>query len=160
MIALRDGLVLIALTALALLLALLPMPEPIMALRPAWPLLVLSAWAMQRDPMAVLPLALAAGLMLDAVRGVTLGLHGAALLLPLAAALHWRTALRAMPLWQASIAAGGLFLLQALLLSLLDALTGEHSLRSAHWWAVPVSVLLWPLAVLLLRPAPAAKSPG
>jgi rod shape-determining protein MreD len=160
MTTLRDGLLLITLTALALLLTLLPLPEPIMPLRPAWPLLVLSAWAMQRDPMAVLPLALAAGLMLDAVRGVTLGLHGAALLLPLAATMQWRSALRTMPLWQASIAAGALFLLHALLLSLLDALTGEHSLRSAHWWAIPVSLLLWPLAVLLLRPAPVAKSPG
>lgn len=160
MTALRDGLLLIALTALALLLALLPVPEPMMPLRPAWPLLVLSAWAMQRDPMAVLPLALAAGLMLDAVRGVTLGLHGVALLLPLAATMHWRATLRAMPLWQASIAASALFVLQAMLLSLLDALTGEHSLRGAHWWAIPLSMLLWPLAVLLLRPAPVAKSPG
>ena len=157
---LRDSLLLIALTALALLLSLLPLPEPVMPFRPAWPLLVLSAWAMQRDPMAVLPLALAAGLMLDAVRGVALGLHGVALLLPLAATMHWRATLRAMPLWQASITTGGLFLLQAMLLSLLDMLTGEHSLRSAHWWSVPVSILLWPLAVLLLRPAPVAKTPG
>lgn len=155
----RDTLLLLALTVLALLLSLLPLPEPALPLRPAWPLIVLSAWALQRDPTAVLPLALVAGLILDATRGVPLGVHAIALLLPLAALLQWRVLMRALPLWQSTLGAGLLFLLQALLMTLLDLINGEHSLYRAHWWPIPVSMLLWPLAVLLLRPAPASKSP-
>lgn len=160
MMPLRDILLLVALSALAVLLTLLPIPEPMMPMRPSWILLVLAAWAVQREPMTVLPLALAAGLMLDAARGVTLGLHGVALLAPLAVSLHWRALLRALPLWQTTLASGFLFAFQALLLTVLDAVTGEHSLRSAHWLGIPFSMLLWPLAVLLLHPAPVAKSPG
>lgn len=159
MTALRDALLLAAVTALALLLTLLPMPEPVMAMRPHWLLLVLSAWVLQRDSTAVLPIALGCGLMLDATRGVALGMHGVALLLPLAGTLQWRPLLRALPLWQATLASTALFLAYALLMSLLDAATSEQSLRSMYWLGIPLSIVLWPLAVLLLHPLPAAKAP-
>lgn len=157
MIGWREFPLLVALTLVALVLKLLPVPLPFDALRPHWLLLVLTAWTLRRETYLVLPMAMAAGLVLDATRGVTLGLHCVALLVPLALLLHWRGLLRAIPLWQSSLAAAALFVVYASLLSLLDTMTGEHSQLSAHWWPILVSVPLWPIFVLLLRPRPVAQ---
>ena len=157
MIGWREFPLLVALTLVALVLKLLPVPLPVDMLRPHWLLLVLAAWTLRRETYLVLPMAMAAGLVLDATRGVTLGLHCVALLVPLALLLHWRSLLRAIPLWQSSLAAAALFAVYASLLSLLDTMTGEHSALSAHWWPILVSAPLWPIFVLLLRPRPVAQ---
>lgn len=153
----RELPLLIALTLIALVLTILPVPEPVESLRPHWLLLVLTAWTLRRETHLVLPVALAAGLVLDATRGVTLGLHCVALLVPLALLLHWRSLLRAIPLWQSTLATTALFITYAALLSLLDTMTAEHSRLAAHWWPIVVSVPLWPIFVLLLRPRPVAQ---
>lgn len=153
----RELPLLLALTVIALVLKILPMPIPVEGLRPHWLLLVLTAWTLRRETYLVLPIAMAAGLVLDATRGVALGLHCIALLVPLAMLLHWRSLLRAIPLWQSSLAAAALFATYAALLSLLDTMTAEHSQQSAHWWPILVSVPLWPIFVLLLRPRPTAQ---
>lgn len=157
---LRDSLLMLGLMAAALLLMLLPLPEPLLPFRPAWLLLMLSAWTLQRGHEVALPAAFLAALLLDAARGVTLGLHGVALLIPLAIVVQWRAPLRALPLWQSALAAIGLFVLHAALLTLLDGITGERSDASAHWWPILLSTLLWPLAVLLLQPRPDSNRPG
>ncbi|MBY8966215.1 rod shape-determining protein MreD [Algiphilus sp.] len=153
----RELPLLVALTLIALVLKLLPVPLPVDALRPHWLLLVLTAWTLRRETYLVLPMAMASGLVLDATRGVTLGLHCVALLVPLALMLHWRSLLRAIPLWQSTLVAAALFAVYAGLLSLLDTMTGEHSQLSAHWWPILFSVPLWPIFVLLLRPRPVAQ---
>jgi len=153
----RELPLLMALTIIALALKMLPVPEPLEGLRPHWLLLVLTAWTLRRETYLVLPVALAGGLVLDATRGVALGLHCVALLVPLALLLHWRSLLRAIPLWQATLAATALFVIYAGLLSLLDTITGEHSQLGAHWWPLVLSIPLWPVFVLLLRPRPVAQ---
>lgn len=156
MIAARDLLMLCLLALLALLLTLLPLPDKIAALRPAWVLLVLSAWVLQRNHRFVLLVAFFSGLLLDAVSGVALGMHGMALIVSLAVTLRLRPILRAMPLWQSSACMLPIFALQALTTTVLDGLTQEAAETAMHWLAIPLSVALWPLAALLLQPRPVA----
>lgn len=142
---------LIALAATALLLSLMALPDSLYFTRPFWPLLVFGAWALRRDRTGLLAVAVITGLLQDAAHGVTLGLHSLALVVPLAILLRWRAILAALALWQSTLMFAAMSVLYVLILQGLDAVTGEQAAARLRWVALPVTVLAWPLALLLLR---------
>lgn len=160
MMTLRQLPLLLALGAVGLLLALLPLPGVLGLLRPHWLLVIFAAWLHARGDTGLLVVAVVFGLLQDAAHGVTLGVHAMALLLPLGLWLRWRAFFTALPLWQGALSFAALALMYVVLLQTLDAMTGEQYLARMRWLALPATVLVWPLAVLLLSPRAKTAPPA
>jgi rod shape-determining protein MreD len=136
---------------LALLLSVMPLPDTLSMARPAWVLLVLTAWVYRNNEVDVLVPAFIVGLALDALFNAVLGAHGLALVASLAVTLRLRVLLRTLILWQAMLVMLPILVINTLLLHWLDGLSGHSTELSARWWPVLSSFLLWPLVVLLHR---------
>jgi len=135
----------------ALLLTVLPMPDPATAWRPAWVALVLVYWCMAAPDQVGVVVGWTAGLFLDVMTGTLLGQHalGLSVVAYIAHLTHRRV--RVLPLWRQGITVFGLvFLYQALVLWS-NGIRGIPVMASAYWISPLVSVLLWPWMFVVLR---------
>lgn len=146
----RNGWVLPASLALALLLGLLPLPVTLQPLRPYWLALVLAYWVTETPERAGLGLAFVAGLIGDLLYGNLLGEQALRLVVMSFILLRFRARLRFFPMWQQALAIGGLLLNDRLVAAAVYLAVGEAVLPWDYLWAALLGVLLWPPLFVLL----------
>ncbi len=140
----RPGWLLPVSLALALLLGLLPLPAPLLPLRPFWLALVLAYWVIEAPESAGLGLAFGLGLAADLAFGSMLGEHALRLVIMAFILQRFRARLRFFPVSQQALAIGGLLLNDRIVLAAVHMTLGEPSLPWSYWWGPLVGMLLWP----------------
>lgn len=130
---------------LSLWLAVFPLPDAVDGFRPLFPLLVLFYWAQALPGRYGTWTGLVAGLLLDVLRDVPLGMHAFALALAGFAGSHLSARLKVYPVMHQLLAFGlvaGVYLVS---LRILGNLAGITTMPLLPWLlpAVP-TILLWP----------------
>jgi rod shape-determining protein MreD len=133
----------------ALLLGLLPLPAPIMALRPYWLGLAVAYWVLEEPDKAGLGFAFFIGLIADLVFGSLLGEQALRLTIMAFILQRFRARLRFFPLSQQSLAIGALLVNDRIVTTVLHFALGEPLLPPAAWAAPAIGMLLWPPMFLL-----------
>lgn len=136
--------------AVALLLGLLPFPEPIVALKPYWLALVLVYWLMEAPERAGLGVAFLIGLLGDLLYGTLLGEQALRLTMLAFIVLRFRARLRFFPLWQQALAVLVLLLNDRVVVLMVRGFTGEGLAPLESWLSPIPAALLWPWIFLLL----------
>lgn len=135
---------------LALLLGLLPLPEPLQPLRPYWLALVLAYWVIEGNDHVGLGAAFAVGLVADLAFGGLLGEQALRLVVMTFILQRFRTQLRFFPMAQQALAVGGLLLNDRVITTVVHLALGEPLLPWSYWWAPLLGMLLWAPLFLLL----------
>jgi len=137
---------------LALMLAIVPMPEWGRTSRPEWALLVLVYWSMALPRRVGVGVGWGVGLCVDVLTGSLLGEHalGYAVVVYLVVRLHLQ--IRVYPPWQQAVLVLGLLVLNQLLCLWVLGITGRAP-GQLFSYLVPslFGMLLWPWVFTLLR---------
>ncbi|HEY5719278.1 MAG TPA: rod shape-determining protein MreD [Gammaproteobacteria bacterium] len=149
---LRGGWVIVLSLALALMLAIVPLPEWGRTFRPDWPLLVLAYWCLAAPQRVGVGISWLTGLCVDVLGGSLLGEHalGYALVAYLVVRLHLR--IRVYPMWQQAVVVLVLLVLNQLVCLWILGITGRAP-ESLTLYLAPslLGMLLWPWLFSLLR---------
>jgi rod shape-determining protein MreD len=145
--------------ALTLVLAVVPMPDSIAALRPDWVAVVLLYWSLTAPRHFSLLTAFWMGLALDTLSGALLGQNALALLLIVYLAEKFHLRLRVFPVSQLGITVFLLLVLYEFVLFWIDGMAGR-SVPLAERWLPPITgTLVWiAMFVLLGRSERAARA--
>jgi rod shape-determining protein MreD len=136
--------------AVALLLGLLPFPDPIVAFKPYWLALVLVYWLMEAPERAGLGVAFLIGLFGDLLYGTLLGEQALRLTMLAFIVLRFRARLRFFPLWQQALAVLVLLINDRVVVLMVRGFTGEGVPPLESWLSPLPAALLWPWIFLLL----------
>ncbi len=136
--------------ALAILLQLLPLPQPLAPFKPWWVALVLIYWSIETPERCGLGLAFALGFAADLLHGDLLGEQSLRLLVIEFIVLRFRARLRFFPLWQQTLAVLALLLNDRVALLMVRGFAGAPMPPAAFWVSPFAAALAWPLAFLLL----------
>lgn len=136
---------------IAIILALLPMPEWTAWLRPAWVLLVLMYWAMMVPNRVGVGVAWIVGLLLDLLYGTLLGEHALAFtaVIYFVSRLHIR--LRMFPLLQQGFCVFLFVLLYQSILYCIQGFIGQLPASHLYWLSSVTSLILWPWLFVVMR---------
>lgn len=136
---------------MALVLALLPMPDWTVWLRPAWVLMVLIYWAMVLPGRVSVGTAWTMGLIVDLLYGTLLGEHAMAytFVIYLVSTLHAR--LRMYPLLQQGLCVFVFVGLYQFMLYCIQGFIGNVPNSHLYWLSSVTSMLLWPWFFVLMR---------
>lgn len=135
----------------ALVLALLPMPDWTVWLRPAWVLVVLMYWAMVAPHQVNVGLACFMGLIVDLLNGTVLGEHALAYTIVIYFVARMSIRLRVSPLLQQGISIFIFTLLYQFIIYCIQGFIGELPGSHLYWLSTVTSTLLWPWLFVLLR---------
>lgn len=151
MIARRDRLsIVFATLAVAMVLAILPLPALLQSLWPYWVALVMIYWCLESQDVITLGLAFTTGLVLDLLTGSLLGLHALSLVIMVYLVTRFRARLRFFPPWQQALSVLALLLNDRIILLWIISLRGDP-LPALDFWLPPlVGTALWPWLFLLL----------
>lgn len=134
----------------ALLLALLPVPPLLQALRPYWLALVMAYWVMEDPDRVGLGFAFLVGLAADLVMGSLFGEQALRLVVITFILQRFRARLRFFPMSQQALAIGALLLNDRIVTLAIHVMMGEPVPVSLSWFSPLVGMLLWvPVFVLL-----------
>lgn len=136
--------------AVALLLAVLPMPEAVQALRPFWLALVVAYWVIEEPDRAGLGFAFVVGIIADLVSGTLLGEQALRLVVMAFILQRFRAQLRFFPVAQQALAIGGLLLNDRVVNAAVHLLLGLPQLHWLYWVAPVIGMLLWAPVFLVL----------
>lgn len=128
-----------------LLLSVLPLPRFVEWLRPDFLLLVVIWFALMAPRAGGLLFAFAAGLALDAFRGVVLGQHALAFVVVAYLVHRFHLRVRMFSLLQQSLFVLSLLWLYQFVLFWIDGVTGHPVTDWARWLPVVTGTLLWPV---------------
>ncbi len=135
---------------LALLLALIPLPELLLPVRPYWLALVLAYWVIETPDKVGLGFAFCIGLLADVMFGGILGEQALRLVVMAFILQRFRARIRFFPLSQQALAMGGLLFIDRVIEAAIHLLVGEPLLPWSYWVAPLLGMALWlPLYVLL-----------
>ena len=136
---------------IALILALLPMPDWTMWLRPAWVLLVLIYWAMTVPGRVGVGVAWLVGLIVDILNGSVLGEHALAFtaVIYMVSRMHMR--LRMYPLMQQGLSVLLFVFIYLFILYCIQGFIGELPSSHLYWLSSITSMLLWPWLYIVMR---------
>jgi rod shape-determining protein MreD len=136
---------------MALILALLPMPDWTIWLRPAWVLMILIYWAMTMPYQVSVGMAWLVGLLVDLLNGTLLGEHalGYVIVIYFVSKMHIR--LRMYPLLQQGISILVFVLLYQFIIYCIQGFIGELPSSHLYWLSSVTSMLLWPWLFVLMR---------
>lgn len=134
----------------AMMLAVLPLPEAFVALRPAWVLLVVIFWVMLNPHRVSLGFAWCCGLMLDVLTDTMLGMHALSFTLVAYFVAKWSVRLKLFPIWQQAWFIFLFLLLNQVFLFIPQALIGNSQVAFLYWLSPLLGMLLWPWLYLLL----------
>jgi len=147
----RESRSLIFLTiVMAILLALIPLPDLMMPFKPYWLALVIIYWSLETQDMISMGLAFLVGLVLDIVSGSLLGLHALSLVVMVFLVQHFRPRLRFFPPWQQALSVLGLLVNDRIILIWITVLLGEPLPTWQYWLPPLLGMALWPWLFLLL----------
>lgn len=136
---------------IAIILALLPMPEWTIWLRPAWVLMVLIYWSMMTPYQVSVGIAWFTGLIIDLLNGTLLGEHALAftVVIYFVAKIHIR--LRMYPMLQQGISVFFFTLIYLFILYCTQGFIGELPGSRLYWLSAVTSMLLWPWLYVVMR---------
>jgi rod shape-determining protein MreD len=134
-----------ALTVLALVLTVVPLPEILEPFRPNFVALTVLWFCLLSPRLLGLSYAWIAGLALDGFAGVLLGQHALTLTVIAYVACKLRLQIRAFPMLQQSAVILALLWLNEFLLFWIDGVAGHEITDWRRWISVPVSAAFWPL---------------
>ena len=136
---------------LATLLAILPLPDWMLWLRPAWVLMVLMYWTMTSPHQVGLSTAWGMGILLDLLTGTLLGEHALAftIIIYFVTKIHIRW--RMYPSLQQGISILFFVLGYQFILYCIQGFLGDLPSSHLYWLSSVTSMLLWPWLFVLLR---------
>lgn len=135
---------------LAVLLALLPLPEALTPLRPYWLALVVAYWVLENPERAGLGFAFLAGLLADVAQGAILGEQALRMVILAFILDRFRTRLRFFPVWQQALVIGGLLLNDRIVSAIVHLLVGAPQAEAMYWLSPLTGALMWgPVFVVL-----------
>ncbi|MEH6388679.1 MULTISPECIES: rod shape-determining protein MreD [Pseudomonas] len=146
----RHSLVVGFTVLLALLLSVMPMPEPFGFGRPMWLAMTVAFWVMVLPHRIGLVMAWFAGLASDVLYGELFGQHALVMTLVATMVLLLYQRIRRFPLWQQSLVMLPVFGVAQLLLLWLNSLAGSRPPILLLLLPALVSALLWPWACAFL----------
>jgi rod shape-determining protein MreD len=132
---------------LALIAELLPLPDAMQPLRPAWTTMVVIYWSLMWPGRFGVLSAFVVGLLIDVAHGGLLGEHAMSLSLVAYLVVRLHQQLRVFPLWQLSLSVFVLMILEASVLLWIDGATGRGEFGPGRWGPVVVAGALWPVVM-------------
>ena len=136
---------------IALFLAMLPMPDWTIWLRPAWVLMVLIYWAMITPYRVSMGVAWLMGLIIDLLNGTLIGEHALAFTLVIYFVSRMHMRLRMYPMLQQSISVFIFVLFYQFILYCVQGFIGVLPSSHLYWLSSVTSMLLWPWLFILMR---------
>ncbi len=135
---------------LAFLLQLMPLPQPLLALKPWWIALVLIYWSIETPDRVGLGFALMIGLFGDLLTGQLLGEQALRLIVMSFIVLRFRSRLRFFPISQQALAVLGLLLNDRIVVIMVRGFSGDPIPPIGFWISPVIGMLAWPFVFLLL----------
>ena len=135
---------------LALVLAVIPLPDAVSAFRPDWVPLIMIYWALASPERFGLLTALCLGLALDSLSGALLGQHAIAMLAVVYLSLRFHLRIRVFPIWQMTMTVFVMLAIHEFLLFWIDGVVGRSVPYIERWAALFTSALVWPLVLGIL----------
>lgn len=136
----------------ALMLAIVPLPDAVAPFWPDWVTLVALYWAMALPQRFGLTLAWIAGILLDVSQGALLGQNALGAVIVVAFALRYHQQLRVAPIAQQALIVTVLLLLKQALVLWTSGLAGRAPQTPWLFFAAPLTALFfWPLLYVVLR---------
>lgn len=138
--------------ALALYLAVLPLPAWPLDYRPPWVALALIFWCFAAPERIGVLVGFTAGLLLDVLTGTLLGQNALALSVTAFLAIVLRARIRIFPLWQQTFFIWLILLVERLLTLWVIGATGQPMPPLSYWIPSLIGMLLWPFMSVVLAP--------
>ena len=135
---------------LALIFAVLPLPEPINAARPDLLLLLVIYWALSAPRIAGLMFAWLCGLAIDVLKGIILGQHALAFLVVAYLTHKFQLRMRIFPLSQQTATVFMLLAVYQFIVFWLDGIIGQPVTTWMRWLPVISGAILWPILIAVL----------
>jgi rod shape-determining protein MreD len=146
-----NGIAVIVSLLIALMLALLPMPEWTLWIRPAWVLMVLIYWAMMFPLHVNVGIAWTMGLLLDLINNSLLGEHALAMTIVIYFVSRLAFRLRMYPMLQQGFSVFLFVLMYQFIIYCIQGFIGELPGSPLYWLSSVMSMILWPWLFSLLR---------
>src|SRR5688572_4838613 len=127
----------------ALLLMLLPMPQSLEPMRPYWLGLAMAYWVMEDPERVGMGFAFVIGILADLVVGSLLGEQALRLVVMTFILQRFRARLRFFPVWQQSLAIGGLLMNDRIVTAALHLMLGAPAPPTLAWLAPVIGMVLW-----------------
>jgi rod shape-determining protein MreD len=139
-----------ATVVIALILAVLPLPQWLNIARPYLLLLLVIYWSLSAPRIAGLMFAWLCGMAIDLLKGTTLGQHALAFLVVSFLTHKFQLRIRIFPLSKQTLTVLILLLVYEVLVWYTDGVLGYPVTTWARWIPVLTSTLLWPVVVGIL----------
>ena len=136
---------------IALMLALLPMPDWTIWLRPAWVLLVVIYWAMMAPDQVGVGVAWSVGFILDLLKGTALGEQALAFTVVIYLITRLYMRLRMYPLLQQGVSIFIFVFIYQFILYCIQGFIGELPSSHLYWLSSVTSMFIWPWLFVLMR---------
>jgi rod shape-determining protein MreD len=136
---------------IAVMLAIMPLPDWAKPYRPEWVPLVLIYWSMALPTLVGVGIAWLLGLIVDAAQGTLLGEHALGFAVTAYISIYLHQRIRVFPLAQQALAVGFILLPSMSLLLWVKGIRGESPNTWLYWMPLFTSILLWPWVFVLLR---------
>ena len=136
---------------IALILAMLPMPELAAWFRPAWVLLLLIYWSMTVPNRVGVGTAWMTGLIFDLINGSLLGEHALAFTVVIYFVSRMHLRLCMYPLLQQGFSILVFVFLYQFILYCLQGFVGELPVSHLYWLSSVTSMFIWPWLFVLMR---------
>jgi len=136
---------------IALILALLPMPDWTIWLRPAWVLMVLIYWAMTTPYQVGVAIAWFTGLIVDLLNSTLLGEHALAFTIVIYFVSKMHIRLRMYPLLQQGLSIFMFVLLYQFIIYCIQGFVGQLPSSHLYWLSSVTSMLFWPWLFVVMR---------
>ena len=147
----RGGLVIFFSIFIALVLAILPMPETLQTYRLQWLTLVLIYWCLAIPERVGVGVSFLAGIMLDIVTGSLLGQHAMSLSVVAFITVKTHQRVRVFPPWQQALFVVALLLLERMLYVWVEGAIGRPGKDAGFWVAPLLGGILWPWLFIIMR---------
>jgi len=135
----------------AFMLTALPLPEWVVAWRPAWVALVLSYWCLALPQRIGVVIAWVIGLLLDVMHGSLLGQHAFGLSVIAYVVVIYHQQIRVYPLFRQAFVIGSLVFMYSSLMLVIYNFLGSLNYGYEYLLAAITSALLWPWIFIVLR---------
>ena len=135
----------------ALILTVLPLPQWLAIVRPAFLVLTVLYWSIAAPRAGGLTLGFASGLTLDVFRGAVLGQHALALTTITYVAVREHQRIRSKPAFQQSLIVLAALAVYEFIVFAIDGWSGHPVGNTLRWIHVATGALVWPLATGLLE---------
>ena len=147
----REHLLVILFTSIvALVLSILPLPQWLQVIRPAFLVLAVLYWSTMAPFVAGMALGFCGGLALDVFQGSLLGEHALVLSFLTYLALRLNLLMRAKPIFEQSLYVLVALIAYETLLWLIDGWTGRSLSNPLRWVHTLTGALIWPVVVGVL----------